>query len=443
MVDWMKSEGVNWRVLRSFPDYHPEFPGGMVGRSIEPRLFDTNRLGKWKELLRSSLNDIAAEYEEIEGWGGVVNMQNWDFALLGERIQKGIVGWGRSGIGQVMDLCLRAGVELISDTRAMQLMRDGKRISGVHVNRKGQKEQYEARLGVILACGGFEWNPTLVHRFLGVPMVAPTSPPYNTGDGLLMSMEVGANLGNMAEQVGTPAMSIPGEMADGQPLYRTLMQVRTLPGSIVVNRDGKRFVDESQNYNDMSKTMGIFEPVRFDFANVPAFAVFDNKFRSTYIIGTLTPEDPTPPWLNESSSIAELASKIGVNADGLQEQIIQFNWSAAEGKDPVFHRGESLFDRYYGDRENRPNPCLRPIDVPPYYAVEALYGSFGTKGGPLTDSVGRVLDVHDNPIPGLYAAGNVAASVLGPAYPGGGASIGPAWTFGWLAGQNIVSEMGV
>jgi succinate dehydrogenase/fumarate reductase flavoprotein subunit len=253
-------------------------------------------------------------------------------------------------------------------------------------------------------------------------------------------MEVGASLGNMTEQIGVPAMSIPGEIADGQPLHRVMTIIRSMPGSIIVNRDGKRFVDESQNYNDMAKTMGIFDPVKFDYANVPAFVVFDNKFRSTYVIGTLTPADPTPPWLNESSSIAGLAKKIGVDADGLQEQVTQFNRGAAEGIDPVFHRGESLYDRYYGDRENQPNPSLRPIEVPPYYAVEAKYGSMGTKGGPLTDSVGRVLDVHDDPIPGLYAAGNVAANVFGPAYPGAGASIGAAWTFGWLAGQNIVSE---
>lgn len=438
MVDWMRSEGVSWGVLHNFTDYHPEFPGGACGRSLEPRLFDSNRLGEWKNLLRSSHMDLSAEYGEIEKWGGVAKMKDWDFSLIGERMKKGIVGWGRSGIGQMMDLCIRTGVELIPNTRAVQLMREGKRISGVYVERDGKKAQYEARLGVILACGGFEWNPTLVHRFLGVPMVAPTSPPYNTGDGLLMSMEVGANLGNMTEQVGTPSLSIPGETVEGKPLYRPITQVRTMPGSIIVNRAGRRFVNESHNYNDMTKTMGNFDPVNFDYTNVPAFIVFDSKFRSNSIIGTLTPADPTPPWLYEASSIPELAKKIGVDANGLQDQIVQFNQSAAKGLDPVFHRGESLYDRYYGDKENHPNPSLRPIEGSPYYAVEAKFGSYGTKGGPLTDSVGRVMDVHDSPIPGLYAAGNVAANIFGPAYPGAGSTLGPAWTFGWLAGQSIV-----
>lgn len=440
MVDWMMSEGMTWGILANFPDYHSEFPGGKVGRAMEPKLFDTNRLGKKKDLLRSSPSDMAAEYSEIEKWGGTADMKGWDFGLVVDRMQKGIVGFGRAGIGKMMELCLKAGVEFIANTRTVQLIREGKRISGVYAECDGQKKQYEAWLGVILACGGFEWNPTLVHRFLSVPMVAPVSPPYNTGDGLLMSMEVGANLANMAEQIGMPALSIPGEVTDGQPLSRPINPLRAMPGSIIVNRAGKRFVDEAHNYNDMAKSMGIFDAVRFDHPNVPAFVIFDNKFRSSYMVGTVGPTDPTPPWLNESASLDDLAVKIGVDGKGLKEQIAQFNLSAAKGKDPVFHRGETLYDRYYGDHGNKPNPSLRPIDVPPYYAVEARYGSLGTKGGPLTDPVGRVVDVHDEPIPGLYAAGNVAASVFGPAYPGAGASVVTAWTFGWLAGQNIVSE---
>ncbi|MCL5736774.1 MAG: FAD-dependent oxidoreductase [Actinobacteria bacterium] len=441
MVDWMTSEGMSWAVLSHFPDYHPEFPGGKTGRSLEPRLFDTNLLGEYKDLLRSSpSSDLAVEYSEIEEWGGTSNLSGWDFALLGQRMQQGLTGWGRAGIGHMMHLCLQAGVTFVNDTRALRLMRDGTRISGVYAERDGRKEQYEARLGVILACAGFEWNPTLVHRFLGVPMDAPGSPPHNTGDGLLMCMEVGANLANMTEHVGTVGMAIPGEVIEGYPLVRLLNTQRTSPGSIMVNRAGKRFVNESQNYNDMTKTMGTFEPVAYDYPNKLSYLVFDKKFRDTYIIGTLMPGDPTPPWLTEASSIAELAGKIGVDADGLQDQIAQFNQGAAEGKDPVFHRGESAYDLYYGDKNNKPNPALRPIDQPPYYGLEAKFASLGTKGGPLTDTVGRVLDVHDEPIPGLYAAGNVAANVFGPGYPGAGATCGPAWTFGWLAGQHIASR---
>lgn len=440
MVDWMTSEGMRWAVLSHFPDYHPEFPGGTTGRSLEPRLFDTNLLGEYKDLVRSSTSmDIAVEYSEIEKWGGSVDLSGWDFELLGKRMQEGLAGWGRAGIGQMIHLCLKSGVQLINNTRALQLMRDVKRISGVYAERDGQREQYEARLGVILACAGFEWNPTLVHRFLGVPMIAPASPPHNTGDGLLMSMEVGANLANMTEHVGCPALTIPGEMVEGHPLSRPMTSVKGMPGCILINRAGKRFVNESQNYNDMIKPVGTFEPVKYEYPNVPNYLVFGKEFRGSYTIGTLSPGGATPPWLIEASSIAELAKKIGVDADGLQEQIAHFNQNAAKGRDPVFHRGESLYDRYYGNKHNRPNPSLRPIDTPPYYAVECKFGSMGTKGGPLTDTVGRVLDVHDEPIPGLYAAGNVAANVFGPGYPGAGATCGPAWTFGWLAGQHIAS----
>ncbi|MCL5734228.1 MAG: FAD-dependent oxidoreductase, partial [Actinobacteria bacterium] len=345
MVDWMTSEGMRWAVLNHFPDYHPEFPGGKIGRSLEPRVFDTNLLGEYKDLVRSSTSmDIAVEYSEIEKWGGSVDLSGWDFELLGQRMQQGLAGWGRAGIGQMMHLCLQAGVTFVNDTRALRLMREGTRIAGVYAERDGHKEEYQARLGVILACAGFEWNPTLVHRFLGVPMVAPASPPHNTGDGLLMSMEVGASLANMTEHVGTITMSVPGEMVEGHPLNRLLSGVKGMPGCILVNRAGKRFVNEAQNYNDMNKTLGTFEPVAYDYPNVPNYFVFDRKFRESYVVGTLTPRDPTPPWLTEASSIAELAEKIGVDADGLQKQIAQFNEGAAEGKDPVFRRGESLYD---------------------------------------------------------------------------------------------------
>jgi 3-oxosteroid 1-dehydrogenase len=440
MVDWMTSEGMRWAVLDQFPDYHPEFPGGRIGRSLEPCIFDTNLLGEHKDLLRSSPStDIAVEYSEILKWGGSVDMSGWDFELLGKRMQEGLAGWGRAGIGSMMHLCLQAGVQLQNDTRALQLMRDGTRIAGVYAERAGRREEYQARLGVILACAGFEWNPTLVHRFLGVPMVAPASPPHNTGDGLLMCMEVGANLANMTEHVGQVSLSVPGETVEDRPLHRILSGVKGMPGSILVNRAGKRFVDEAQNYNELNKALATFEPVSYDYPNVPNYFVFDKAFRAKYTVGTLSPGDPTPPWLVEASSIAELAQKIGGDADGLQAQIAEFNQHAVEGSDPIFHRGESLYDRYYGDKGVQPNPSLRPIETPPYYAVEAEYASLGTKGGPLTDTVGRVLDVHDEPIPGLYAAGNVAANVFGPGYPGAGATCGPAWTYGWLAGRHIAS----
>jgi len=290
----------------------------------------------------------------------------------------------------------------------------------------------------VLATGGFEWNTDLVRAFLGVD-VHPLSPPGNRGDGLIMAMEAGAALANMSSAWWYPAMQDPGLSYEGEPLF-LLGSGRNFAGSIVVNRHGRRFVNEGATYQDMPKAFQIFDPVGHEYPNqAPVWMIFDQALKDRAVVGTLLPGMPAPDWVDQAPSIRQLAQHIGVDADNLEHTVARFNEHAADHQDPDFHRGTLWFE---GFMTGGPNPagCLRPIDRPPFYALPIYHGVLGTNGGALVDEDARVRRPRGGVIPGLYAAGNAAACVFGPAYPGGGATLGPAMTFGYLAGRHAASQ---
>jgi succinate dehydrogenase/fumarate reductase flavoprotein subunit len=287
---------------------------------------------------------------------------------------------------------------------------------------------------VILASGGFERDPLLAQAFLRGPALAPGGAPTNQGDGLRMAMAVGAALGNMSEAWWSPALAVPGEQAGGAPYYRMLFTEYTRPGSLMVDRSGRRFADEARNYNDMGRALLDVSP-ELTHDRIPAWLIFDAEHRRKYGVGyVIPPRSADPEYLHRADDVSGLAARIGVPAQSLIRTIDRFNAQAERGVDEDFGRGTSPWGRHVGDRK-APHPNLAPLRTPPYYAVEVLPGCLGTKGGPRIDSEARVLRADGNgPIPGLFAAGNVSASPFGFAYPGGGATIGPALTFGWLGG---------
>ena len=287
---------------------------------------------------------------------------------------------------------------------------------------------------MVLASGGFERDPALARAFLRGPALAPGGAPTNEGDGLRMAMAVGAGLGNMSEAWWSPALSVPGEEVAGAPYYRLLFTEYTRPGSLMVDQTGRRFADEASNYNDMGRALLDVTP-QLTYPRVPAWLIFDAEHRRKYGLGhALRPGCPDPEYLHVANDLTTLAQRIGVPAYALVATVERFNRQAALGADDDFGRGTSPWGRYVGDRKAA-HPNLAPLQTAPYYAVQVLPGCLGTKGGPRTDSSARVLRAdNDDVIPGLYAAGKVSASPFGFAYPGGGATIGPALTFGWLGG---------
>jgi succinate dehydrogenase/fumarate reductase flavoprotein subunit len=432
-------------VRATYPDYYPEAPGGRAGgRCLDNLPFDTTVLGDWRPLLRTAPTYLPITAIERDRWGRLET--GWDagvMELIESRLEAGIVTFGTALVGSLLRGCIDRGVDIAANARVNRLVRADGGVGGVVVEIEGQDRRIEARRGVVLASGGFEWNDDLAATFLPGPRVWPLSPPSNEGDGLRMAMEAGCSLGNMSEAWWFPAVRLGDETYDERPLCRMLIAERSLPGSIIVNAAGRRFIDESHEYNAIGRAFQEFEPVQYRYRGVPAFLVFDATFRRTYpVFGVqpTLPDENLPEWIVREESLEALARTLDLPADRLVETVDRFNRSARQGMDPDFARGESAFDREEGDKHHRPNPCLAPLDAAPYYAVRVLPGVLGTKGGPRIDRHARVLDLQLNPIAGLYAAGNVAASVAGAGYAGAGATLAPAVTFGFIAGQDAMSR---
>jgi succinate dehydrogenase/fumarate reductase flavoprotein subunit len=283
---------------------------------------------------------------------------------------------------------------------------------------------------VVLACGGFEWNPEMIRGFIGYN-VAPLSPPNNTGDGLVMAQELGAQLANMGSYWGTPAMEDPAIVDDqGRPVPQ-FEGGRGMPGSIVVNAHGQRFANEAMPYNDFPKAMGRYDPTVVEFPNERAWLVFDHQAKESVQILSMVPGQPAPDWVAQASTVRDLAGRLGLDPEALEATVERFNKFAAAGEDPDFGRD------HLGLMGVAP---LRPIDQGPFYALPMKAGALGTNGGPKVDVDGRVLGRDGAPLVGLYAVGNTAASAFGWSYPSGGATIGHGVVFGYRAGRHVAAQ---
>ncbi|MGH8446624.1 MAG: FAD-binding protein, partial [Solimonas sp.] len=322
------------------------------------------------------------------------------------------------------------------------LLVDGDRVTGVVVGGASGPRRITARKGVILAAGGFESNQKMREQYLPQPTSADwtAAPPCNTGDAIRAAQELNADVGFMQHAWWTPTVRVPSEEK-----CRGLFSERALPGCIVVNRLGKRFANEAQDYLDFVQAM--YDDHAKTGANLPAWMIFDARFRHKYNAGPLVSGSVTPDFLlpagwrgsvfHRAETLAELAQQIGVDAQGLTDSVKRLNGYAQTGVDAEFNKGGNSYDVYYGDPTMQPNPCLAPIVKPPFYALKLNAGEIGTKGGLLTDEHARVLDKSGQPIAGVYAIGNTSASVMGSSYPGAGATLGPSLTFGYIAANHI------
>jgi 3-oxosteroid 1-dehydrogenase len=350
---------------------------------------------------------------------------------LRRREQEDIRPKGAALVARLFKGLLERGVEVLLETPARELVtNDAGEVIGVVAETGGRRVRIGARKGVVLACGGFEWNPELVRAHLGYD-VKPLSPPNNVGDGLTMATEVGAKLANLDSYWGTPVMFDPEISRDGQ-LVPQFEWGRGAPASIVVNRKGERFANEALPYNDFPKAFGIYDPDAVEFPNAgPGFLIFDRTVRDSQRILSMFPGQPDPDWVVKADSVSELAGRIGLDPDTLQATVTRYNEHARRGEDPDFRRHE---------RGLMAPGQVAPIEQPPYYAVEMYPGMLGTNGGPQIDRNGQVRKLGGGVIGGLYAAGNTAANAFGWAYPSGGGTIGNGVVFGFLAGRHVASQ---
>jgi len=418
-------------------DYHAGLAGGKPGaRSVEPELFDLHELGTWRERLRKpslfvvplTLREMIFEYKLH------IRASNLPGQLVGERMRSGLVAGGNAFVGQLLKGLLDREIPISLGARARRLVvRDGE-VRGVEVEHDGSTTEIDAPAGVVLASGGFEWNDEMQARFLPGPRAMPMSPPGNEGDGLLMAAQVGADLANMAEVWGEPAVAMPGEMYDGAPLTRLAITERMCPHAILVNAQGRRFVNEASAYNEMNKAFNEIDANSGGYRNVPAWSIMDAQFRRSYPILLLQPGTPDPDWLIRVDTLSELAERAGIDAAGLRAGVERWNAHARDGQDPDFGRDTQMGDVY------APEQTIGTIEEPPFYALPVHPGTLGTKGGPRTDTRARVVDVRGEAIPGLYAAGNAMAGTSGAGYYGAGCTIGLALTWGYVAGRDAASR---
>jgi succinate dehydrogenase/fumarate reductase flavoprotein subunit len=412
-----------------------------IGRMIEPAVYDTAPLGEWAARLRRApfLGLPLTLQESTVDWSPSYTPEKYDAAEIKRRVEAGQVACGRALIGGLLEGCLSRGIEPILGARAAELIVREGAVAGLVLEQDGQRVDM-ASSAVILASGGYEWNGSLRSRFLPGPLTHPMSPPGNDGDCLLMAMELGADLANMNQAWWYPAGAVPGEDYDGEQLARFIAVERTAPHSIMVNRFGQRFVNEAANYNDMQKAFFAYDANEAAPRHLPCWVVFDHQYRSRYPVLTSRAGSKDPEWLTVRDSLDELAAVVGIDAVGLTETVHRWNGFVADGRDRDFGRGDSFYDRFHGD-PTASHPNLGTIEQGPYYALPVHLGAVGTSGGPRIDVDGRVQHVRDRPVPGLYGAGNAIASPAGPAYFGGGTTIGMALVWGHIAGEAAAADL--
>ncbi|MGO4248846.1 FAD-dependent oxidoreductase [Paenarthrobacter sp. RAF54_2] len=427
--------GLRFIFLENFPDYRQDLPGSVTGgRTVEPELFNIREaLGGLAEHVRS---DGRAPFtmQEYETWGAFTKFP-WE--KLSQRQEDGLVAKGQALIAMLLASLVRDGASLVVGARGDRLLHDDGRVVGVRLE---SGEAFHANDGVVLATGGFEWDKALADSLLASRLYIMCSPPSNTGDGLRMAQRIGAQTRGTREAWWAP-MSITGDTRDGAPIGTLLRFERQGPGSLMVNRHGRRFANEAQNYNDLARCLQSWDSPNNQTLNTPAHVVFDHSYLERYGVLAHRAGQPTPAYLIEAPTLVELAGKIGVPAENLAATVQRFNEFAVKGEDPDFGRGESAYDKYWGDDDCPwPNPSLGPLQTGPFYAMEVVNGAFGSNGGVATDGLARVLDVDGQPISGLFAAGNTTENAYAAGYPGAGATLGPIMTMGYLAGRTLANQ---
>ncbi len=444
-----------------FPDYHAEAPGGAQGgRSMVARPFDGRQLGE-------RIKHLAPPLPELTVFGMMLGSgkEIWhfmrafcsleSFVYVSKRLSRHFLDVLRHGrgmtltngnalAGRLAKAAMDHDIPVWLNAPVTCLIVEGDRVAGALLTRDGQPTRVNARVGVVLACGGF---PHDVARRKALFPHAPTgtehftpSPTGNTGDGLTLAEAVGGHVDptipNAAAWVPTSVTVRPDGSSGVMPHFID----RAKPGVIAVTRHGKRFTNEANSYHDF--VQALVAATQGD-KEIFSWEICDHATLRQYGMGCVAPF-PLPigrhlrtGYLKRGNTVEELAREIGVDPETLKATIAGFNQHARIGNDPDFGRGSKAYNRYQGDAQNLPNPCVRAIETGPFYAIKMVIGDIGTFAGLAVDEHTRVLDANRQPVRGLHAVGNDAASIMGGNYPGAGITLGPALTFGYVAGMAL------
>ena len=446
--------------LGEYPDYYSDEPGARLGhRSVEPEPMDITRLSQGGDLLRSGhqmmlmLNMVPITQQEahifvaqLKGWMGIAaklifgHLLDLPRRLRRQRSRRATCG--QAGVARLALSVEERNIPIWLNTEMTELIMAGDRVVGIRASKEGRELFIRGRKAVVLASGGFERNQEMREQYLPAPTNAAWSSGNagNTGLPIEKAIACGAAVSGMDGAWWCTMIKVPGE-----DLPRLSIMEKSYPGSMVVNRQGKRVANESMNYQKY-----VQECFNAQQQGIPVdelWHVFDARFRAKYLVGPLMTSKMLPDkrlpkhffdasFLTIANSVEELAEKVGIDPQGLATSIANMNDYARSGDDLEFKRGSFAYDRYYGDPTVSPNNCLAPLERAPYYAIRLYLGDFGTSGGLRTNPNAQVLRQDDSAIEGLYATGNCSAPVL-PSYPGPGATLGPAMTFAYQAAKHI------
>lgn len=453
-----RNTAIHFRAVTRYPDYDPDLPGATVGgRVLEPVPFSGRRLGTYFKSIRAPLPEFTLFGGMMVDRADIPHFRKMTRSIGSASCVARLLlrhGWerlthprgtslvlGNALVARLLRSVLDAGVTLALDVAVTELLMKDRAVTGVKVKANGNTLEIHATCGVVLATGGFSHNKSLRDRYLPLAATASAACDVNSGDGITLAQSAGAIV---KEGLNGNAFWVPVscfQRPDGsQGVFPHTVTDRAKPGLIAVNHAGRRFVNEARSYHAFVSEM-LRANCEADTAT--AYLICDSKFIWKYGLGAIQPFTISlrryieQGYLREAANLYDLALLLKIDPSGLESTVAHYNQGAAEGSDPDFGRGGDAYQRHLGDSDVTPNPCVLPINHPPYYAIAVHPGDLGTAAGLAVNQHGNLLDAAGESIRGLYACGNDMASVMEGSYPGPGITLGPALTFGFLIGERL------
>ncbi len=445
MIDFLVSEGIRLRRLPSWPDYYAAAGESVLGRTVVSELFDSNQLGEWKTRLRPGFLPVPANLDEAmqlpymkRSWASKKTLARIIGRTIVSRLRgKHLVTAGQALQGQMLHKAIQAGAEIRINAGVKQLLLENGRITGVVSEKNGADWHIGACLGVLINAGGFSRNQRMLDQYIpGTSTAWTTTAPGDTGEMIEEAVRIGAAIAQMEERVGNPVVLPPGET----PIKPVVVQGDLAkPHAIVVDQTGVRYMRESCSYMQIGKAM----QERHQLAPaIPSWLVVDSQYLEKYMLAGSMPGAKKPKlwsetgFLRSGATLEALAAASDMDPARLRASVERFNGFARYGRDEDFHRGEHVYSQWLGDTLQPHSPTLGTIEKGPFFALQVFPGDVSTFGGVVTDQYARVLREDGSVIAGLYATGTSTASVMGGVAPGAGGSIGPSFTWGYVAAKH-------
>ena len=451
MVDFLVDQGIKLNRVSYWPDYYDNQPGGSEeGRTVVAELFNVNELGEWKSKLRPNFIPMMGTLDEFlklrfikKSWEAKKIAVRLGLRTIGAKLTgKHYVTAGAALQGRMFQAALKARVEFRINSAVQELVVEDGRVKGVVAMINSKPYRVAAKLGVLVNAGGFAHNQEMRDKFIPGTSVKWTNVTEgDTGEMILEMMRHGAAIAQMEEMVGNQ-MSIPPGM-ENDAVKPVVQGVTAAPHAILVDQTGVRYMNESGSY--MTYCQGMLERNKTVPA-VPSWAIMDSQYIKNYGLITPFPSTKKPQawydsgYLKKADTIEELAGMLNIGPSALRATVDRFNGFVENNKDEDFNRGERAYDRWLGDPYHPNNASLGSISKGPFYAVEVVPGDVGTYGGVVTDDNARVLREDGTAIEGLYATGISTASVMGRAYAGAGASVGPSFVWGYVTAKHVLAS---